>query len=206
MTTTNVWNPCTTSSASTGACETTGASRRDDKATNTRDRWRKRVYALLLAALLLAGCTPEPRPIAYGEDVCVHCQMTAVDPRYGAELVTATGKTLVFDAVECMAAYVEANSGLDVHSLWVSDYREPGTLVRVDEAFFVQSDRLHSPMAMNVAAFRAAASPEAVRDSLGGTLLSWDEVRERARRMGSGAREHGPGHAMPSFDASLTSE
>lgn len=153
------------------------------------------VLLLLAALLLLAGCTPEPRPIAYGEDVCAHCQMTATDPRYGAELVTATGKTFVFDAVECLAAYVENHPDLDVHSLWVSDYRDPGTLVRADEAFFVQSDRLRSPMALNVAAFRPPAVPDAVRDSLGGTLLSWDEVRTRARRMGSDGSEHD--HATP---------
>lgn len=153
---------------------------------------------LFAVLLLLAGCTPEPEPIVYGEVECAYCRMTVTDPRYGSELVTATGKTFMFDAIECLAAYVEENADLHVHSLWVPNFRNPGTLLHIDDVFFVQSNQLKSPMALNLAAFaRAHATPEAVRDSLDGTIMDWTEVRDLVRRRWIENPEKGPGHAMP---------
>ena len=154
--------------------------------------------AMLLAVLvLLSGCTPEPEPIRYGEDACAYCKMTVTDPRYGSELVTATGKTFMFDSIECLAAYVEEHPDTDVHSLWVPDFRNPGTLLRTDDVFFVRSDQLRSPMSLNVAAFRQAVSRPSVRDSVGGTLLNWTEVRDLVRREWIESPEGGPRHSMP---------
>jgi copper chaperone NosL len=108
--------------------------------------------------------------------------MTVTDPRYGSELVTATGKTFMFDSVECLAAYVEENPDVDVHSLWVPNFREPGSLMKVEEAFFVRGGQLKSPMSLNVAAFPAAtAQPAVVADSTGGEPMNWPDVRRLVR-------------------------
>ena len=138
-----------------------------------------RVLAVLLglSLLLLAGCTPEPQPIRYGQDECAYCRMSITDPRYGSELVTRTGKTYMFDSIECLAAYVQENADVEVHSLWVTDYATPEHLVRVDEATFLHSDGLTSPMALNVAAFAEDAPLRSVQDSLGGTAMTWSEVQ-----------------------------
>lgn len=149
---------------------------------------------LVLVALLWTGCTPEPEPINYGGDNCAYCRMTVTDPRYGAELVTATGKTYMFDSIECLAAYVQENPDVEVHSLWVPNFRDPGTLMNLEEAFLVRSDSLKSPMSLNVAAFREnSASPEVVADSLGGTVMSWNEVRSLVKREWIESPSGGPG-------------
>ncbi len=140
------------------------------------------ILPLGLVLFGITGCTPEPEPIRYGEDNCAYCKMTVTDPRYGSELVTATGKTHMFDSVECLAAYVQDNPDVEVHSLWVPDFRNPGTLMRVGEAFFIQSDQLKSPMALNIAAFRASASRATVRDSLDGQVMDWAGVRSLVKR------------------------
>lgn len=132
---------------------------------------------IALVALLWTGCTPEPKPINYGSDNCAYCHMTVTDPRYGSELVTATGKTYMFDSIECLAAYVQENPEVQVHSLWVPNFRDPGTLMKVEDAFLVRSDTLKSPMALNIAAFSPTASRTAVVDSLEGTPLSWTDAK-----------------------------
>lgn len=149
---------------------------------------------LLLVGLLWVGCTPEPKPIGYGEDNCAYCRMTVTDPRYGSELVTSTGKTYMFDSIECLAAYVEENPDVEVHSLWVPNFRDPGTLMNVEEAFLVRSDQLKSPMSLNIAAFRSSAvDPGVVADSVSGTVISWKEVRSLVRREWIESPQGGPG-------------
>lgn len=153
---------------------------------------------LLLLVLLWTGCTPEPEPIDYGEDNCAYCRMTVTDPRYGSELVTSTGKTYMFDSIECLAAYVQENPEVEVHSLWVPNFRDPGTLMKVEEAFLVRSDQLKSPMSLNIAAFPQGASRTAVADSVSGTVMTWNEVQALVKREwiespgGPGGMRHEP--------------
>lgn len=152
------------------------------------------LFALIFLLMWTTGCTPEPEPINYGEDNCAYCRMTVTDPRYGSELVTSTGKTYMFDSIECLAAYVQENSDVEVHSLWVPNFRDPGTLMSLDEAFLVRSDSLKSPMSLNVAAFeKASASTEVVADSLGGTVMTWNEVRSLVKREWIESPSGGPG-------------
>jgi len=152
---------------------------------------------LAVSTLLLVACSPEPEPIQYGADACSFCRMTIADARFGAELVTSTGKVYTFDAIECLAAYIDENAGRDdltIHSLWVTDYHHPRTLINVDDAFFIHGGSLRSPMAMNVAAFsNEAAAPGRVADSIGGTVLNWNDVREIAAS-GWTNGHHGEGH------------
>lgn len=133
--------------------------------------------------------------------------MLLTDPRFGAELVTSTGKVLPFDAVECMAAYLENEtvSEEDVHSLWVTDMLAPDSLIELEEAVFLRSETISSPMGLQLAAFSNARSPSALIDRFGGELLSWNEVRELVREeQFSSTHEHAP-NAGPDAAASSPS-
>lgn len=133
----------------------------------------------LAGTSLLAGCEPQPQPIRYGEDMGAHCRMTISDARFGAQLLTTTGKAYSFDSVECLAGYVLASpeAAGDAHSLWVTAYDDPGMLIPLDEAYFVRAPNLHSPMGENLAAFgEATPEAEALAAFDDAELLSWDEV------------------------------
>jgi copper chaperone NosL len=135
------------------------------------------VLAGVLPLLVLAaGCTPGPKPIAYGHDPCAHCLMTISDERYGAELVTETGKVYPFDSVECLAAYAADHPELDVHSRWVTDFRDPTRLIPVEAAFFLHSPTLRSPMGMNLTAFGDRISEDSVLNAFSGEILDWAGV------------------------------
>lgn len=129
-------------------------------------------------ALLLIACTPEPEPIRFGEEQGAFCKMTIADARFAAELVTRTSKVYKFDSIECLAGYYLAHPELhdQVHSLWVAGFQAPETWHAVDEAFFLRSPTLRSPMGANLTAFAPPMTPEAALNAFGGEILTWDDV------------------------------
>jgi len=138
--------------------------------------------AALLGAAALACATPGPVPIALGERACEHCHMTIADPRFAAELVTRTGKVYLFDDAGCLATFaVTGPVGPEqVHSAWVSDFRKPGTLIPVQDAIYLRTGAVQSPMASNLLAVPRAAG-DSLQAALGGTLLDWAQVLAAAR-------------------------
>lgn len=146
------------------------------------------VSAPALSALAACAAT-EPRPIAYGRDECAYCRMVVSDSRFAAALLTAKGRTVVFDSIECLASYYaqqQGDRGRDgVQSLWVSDYDLPGHLIAARRARFVRLEGPASPMGKGFAAFRSDGA--ARRMAEGAATSGWDEVlavvgREGLRR------------------------
>ncbi len=138
--------------------------------------------AALSGAAALACGTPGPVPITLGAQDCAHCHMTIADPRFAAELVTRTGKVFAFDDAGCLATFaVSGPVGPEqVHSAWVTDFRHPGTLIPAQDARFLRTDRVQTPMGSNLIAVPRAAG-DSLQAALGGTLLDWGEVLAAAR-------------------------
>lgn len=144
-------------------------------ALRTRAR-RVVVVGVLVAA---AACrTSGPRPLAFATDQCAHCHMTLIDPRFAGELVTLPGKSIPFDDVGCLAAYVADTTAREgrIGSLWVADFARPGSMLDAHQAVFLRSNSLHTPMDYHIVAFRSGAEADSVRVTLGGEVLSWDQV------------------------------
>lgn len=136
-----------------------------------------RLVGLGLLTLASSACgSREPRAIQYGEDLCDQCHMTIADPAFAAQLVTKTGKVYVFGDIAELATFAERVSSDDVHRLWVNLFLNPDERVAVEHAVFLRSDRLRSPMASGLAAFRSHASADSMRTAIGGELLAWSDV------------------------------
>ncbi len=138
------------------------------------------VSSLLFVLLLLFSCEvkPTPEPINYGKDACAFCRMVIVDAGFAAELKTKTGKVYKFDAIECLAAFVLAGIVPEekILAMWVSDFAEKGKLIPVQEAKFLVSPNLKSPMGLNIAAFsREEDLKEAIR-VFKGKVMNWEDV------------------------------
>ncbi|MFN2317682.1 MAG: nitrous oxide reductase accessory protein NosL [Gemmatimonadales bacterium] len=140
---------------------------------------RARVLAGALALLAGACAVPGPRPVVLGSENCQHCHMTVTDDRFIAQLVTTTGKVLIYDDPGCLATALRDGAVEDdrIRSLWVTNYLDPATLLDADEAWFVQSDAVHTPMASGLAALPSQAQADSLAGSLNGTVLRWDAVR-----------------------------
>jgi copper chaperone NosL len=134
---------------------------------------------LLFAVPMLAACEPTPQAIDFGREECAHCKMTISDKRFAAELLTTKGKAYKFDAIECMAAFVNDGkvAATDIHSLWVMNYDTPGEFLSAKKSFFLQGEQFQSPMSLNLAAFENKAALTKAQQRFGGKELYWDGVR-----------------------------
>ncbi|EJF08176.1 nitrous oxide reductase accessory protein NosL [Pontibacter sp. BAB1700] len=142
---------------------------------------RRLIQNILLVAMvltLLAACQVEPKPIAYGEVNCAHCQMTVSDSRYGAELVNDKGKPFYFDSAECLAAYLQDNPEQQEKAayLLVTDFTRPNQLIDARNASFIQSRELPSPMGMYLTALSDEGTATKMHQEVGGRLLNWDQA------------------------------
>lgn len=142
---------------------------------------RRLIQNMLLVAMvltLLAACQVEPRPIAYGEVNCAHCQMTVSDNRYGAELVNDKGKPFYFDSAECLAVYLDQNPELAEKAAYVlvTDFTRPNELIDARSANFLQSKELPSPMGMYLTAVSDQATATKLQQEVGGRLLNWEQA------------------------------
>jgi copper chaperone NosL len=153
--------------------------------------------ALALLALLLAACSRGPDVVHWGVEECSHCQMMITDERFAGQVVDRRGKTYKFDALECMADWVNRGvvAAADFHSVWVSDGPEGWT--RVEDAAFLHSDEVRSPMGGGYIAFADAGAAERMQAEVGGRLMTWEEVLARVAASG---HAHGPneGHGQGS--------
>ncbi len=131
----------------------------------------------VLLALSAASCSPGPRQLVAGEDACRYCRMTIDDVRYGAMVITATGRVETFDAVECLASYVAAmRPDAPPRGIYVANYDTPSQWVAVQDARFLHRSRLRSPMGRELAAFDPAVPVAALRERFGGDIIGWDQV------------------------------
>lgn len=154
-----------------------------------------RVARLSVLAVLGAtfACSPEPVPIPIGEASCETCLMGISDERYASEAVTRTGKTHMFDSVECLASFA-IRSDEDLHSLWVSDFGDPASLINVTEAHFLISPTLTSPMGLGVSAYGRVEDRDGAVNAFGGQPASWADVLEHVRTEWPGGSPHAGRH------------
>jgi len=132
---------------------------------------------IVLTALSLASCASvPPRDLVINNDDCGFCKMIISDARFGAQVVTTTGRQLVFDAPECLAGFLAATPAERVASVWVLDAQNPGTWIAADEAGYLIDASLRGPMG-RVTAFASPAAASEAMDALGGSTLSWTAIR-----------------------------
>jgi len=149
-----------------------------------------RSWSTLVGLILVIACSPRgPKDIRYGEELCDYCHMTITDPAFAAQLVTSTGKVHVFDDIGDLASFTtEGRVPTDeIYGIWVNLFLHPAERIPVDDAVFLQSDRLRSPMSSGLAAFRSGVTADSLRGEIGGQILMWSDVlrRDRASRRGA---------------------
>jgi copper chaperone NosL len=134
------------------------------------------ISALLI--LTLAACNVEPDPIHYGEDNCVHCQMTIMDHRYGTEMVTSKGKVFKFDSIECLVEFMDEKSsaGEEFELILVTPFDQPGRLVDARQSHYLHSRNLPSPMGMYLSAFETEATAMQFKALYDGKVYKWDSL------------------------------
>lgn len=103
-----------------------------------------------------------------------------MDQKFGTEIITKKGKVFRFDSDECMRDYYKADKAgqAGYAQIFVTDYDKPGTLIDAKTAFFLHGPKVKSPMGGNLAAFSSKLNAEKLKGTLGGEILSWEQMLE----------------------------
>jgi copper chaperone NosL len=137
-----------------------------------------RNITLILVLMALAACSKNgPQPIDYGNELCHLCKMTISDSRFGSQLVNTKGKAFKYDAVECLADDYRLNwKSEDVKATYVTDFLQPGTLVPAEDAIFLRSEGVPSPMGAFLSAYSDLEQARSQLQTHSGELLDWPEM------------------------------
>ena len=132
----------------------------------------------------------QPPDNRYGEDICEECNMIISEPRFAATYYTGDGDARRFDDIGGMAIY-NAEHQEDVAQFWVHDYITEAWII-ADQAYFVVSDNLQTPMGHGVVALSDQAQAENLIAEVGGMLMTFTEVMDSS---GTGSDSHS--HSEP---------
>lgn len=143
--------------------------------------WVNKIIVSILIMFFIS-CYKKPEPIEYGKDVCDLCKMNITDNKFAAELITSKGKIFKFDSIECLFQFkrYSLDQEVKIHSEWVNDFSNPGTLIDLQKAFFLHSEVFRSPMGLNVLSFSTQEKLYEFLNQYGGHVLKYDEVMNLA--------------------------
>ncbi|MEO6732688.1 MAG: nitrous oxide reductase accessory protein NosL [Ferruginibacter sp.] len=139
--------------------------------------------SILIIGLLsfsLTGCSTGPQPIRIGMDNCDYCKMTISDNRFGAEIVTKKSKIYKFDDEHCVIAFLHSKkiNREQIAGIYFIDFSAPHQLIPAEEAHFLQSPGLKSPMGGNIAAFSNEDSLVKLLPTIYGNKISWEDMQK----------------------------
>jgi copper chaperone NosL len=136
------------------------------------------VHLCVILLSLFLSCKSGPQPISFGNDACSFCKMTAVDPKFGAEIVTKKGKIYIFDDVNCMVQFLNEKTVEPgaISQMLAIDFNAPGQLINVHKAYFLKSGKITSPMSSGIAAFSSESARYDKQQHYEGEPLTWDQV------------------------------
>jgi len=137
------------------------------------------LFILVILVIFLSSCKPEPEPLQYGKDACHTCKMTLTDKKFGAEVVTKKGKVFKFDDSNCMVNFLNSNyiNIEDVAFKLMVDYSQPEKFIPADEAFFLKSEEIRSPMNSGIAAFETEKAMKEYKKKWKAIYLGWGELQ-----------------------------
>lgn len=136
-----------------------------------------RLFLILFLLFLFACGNNLPEEILLGERKCEYCKMGVVDENFHTQILTKKGRRFHFDSIECMFSYLDHNKE-NVDKIWLRNYANTREWIEVEKAKFLKSDKINSPMAANLSAYKLMEDAEAYRVSYGGVMMSQIEVIE----------------------------
>jgi nitrous oxide reductase accessory protein NosL len=145
-----------------------------------------------LGALSLAGCDRQapdaPPAVRIGDSLCDQCNMIISDERWATATIVdgARGpEARLFDDFNCQVNHQIEHPDLGVVARW-SHSHASSEWIRTEQARFLISPALRTPMGSQVAAFASADEARAAGAEFDGEIVTFDEAW--ARLGASGAR------------------
>jgi copper chaperone NosL len=135
----------------------------------------------LMFGLLVIACKPKsdtesPPEIVLGQDLCDQCGMIISEARFAAGTLLTNGEYRKFDDIQEMLVYHMEHPADQVKAWFVHDY-DSEDWIRGEEAFFVRSQQIKTPMDGGIVAFLSQERAGIFAAEWEGRVYSLDEVR-----------------------------
>lgn len=133
----------------------------------------------LMAAIYTTSCARDtPEAIEPGKHHCAHCSMTILDMRFNAQLATAKGKVYNFDSIECLVLWQKAHRDEKAHRAWVKDFYQPDRWVEWQNARYLHSKKLPSPMGAFLSSYANDQEVTKALNEYGGEKIESSKLEE----------------------------
>ena len=138
---------------------------------------RSRFLAFLAAPIVIACSSGPPTPVDIApDDMCQRCKMVISEKRLAAEFLDQERSVYKFDDISCMVHVLKNRSDKSpVTAVFVTDF-DSGVWLRADEASFVWSAQLKTPMGGGAAAFKDYSRAEAAAAGYQGRVMRYAEL------------------------------
>ncbi|HPQ09622.1 MAG TPA: nitrous oxide reductase accessory protein NosL [Bacteroidia bacterium] len=137
------------------------------------------IVVLILIIFFLSSCSNKPQPINFGNDECSYCKMTIVDKLHAAEYVSDKGKVYKYDTIECLIHDMKEKNFPPHSYLLVSDYSEDGKFIDAENAVYLVSKNIPSPMGAFLSAFSDKQKAEEIKKEKEGNIYLWKEIIQK---------------------------
>jgi len=150
------------------------------------------VVSLVVALSLLSGCdnrvSDGPPTVRLGDSVCVQCNMIISDERWATATMVKGPRgpeARLFDDFNCQVNYEVENPEVTTLARW-SHSHATREWIRTEEAHFLISPNLRTPMASKVAAFASLTEADASKAELTGDVVNFESAWEHLGSVGRG--------------------
>lgn len=134
-------------------------------------------WCVIVGVAVFANCQKRAvEPVAIApEDMCSYCKMVISGKQYAAELIDNEGQPFKFDDIGCLLNFVKKRSvSISASSFFVMDFNQR-QWIKADNAYYVRSSELTTPMNGGIIAFTDRAQAQQAADKLHGKLLRFED-------------------------------
>ncbi len=139
-----------------------------------KKNWKK-FFSPALILFFFVSCTNKPEPLRAHKDNCDNCHMQVTDTRFGAEIITTKGRIYKFDSINCLQEYLKKNQ-VTPKSIYVADYKTPDTLLKAEDAFFLNQSKIAGPMGPGPIASKNKSFLDQLSKNSSGKVTNWKEL------------------------------
>lgn len=137
------------------------------------------IKVFFILTLFLSACSREIKPEEIEpHDVCYFCKMAISQLNFAAEIITPDGEVYKFDDIGCMIEFKRLKELPNGSVIFVRDFYTK-EWIKIEEAYFVRSEKIQTPMNYFIATFKTRESLEKFMKEYGGEEFPYEQLETK---------------------------
>lgn len=138
---------------------------------------RIKTTLIFLLSFLVLSCSKEIKPEEIEpHDICYLCKMAISQLEFATEIVTPDGEVYKFDDIGCMIEFEKMNKLPEGSVMFVRDFYTK-EWVKIEDALFVKSEKIQTPMNYFIVTFKTRESLERFMKEYGGEEFPYEQLK-----------------------------